>query len=815
MDDLIDFSDIEVDVPFAAIRADSCDAAELNSLRSLYAELEAYRQFEELEAKQSLLRDMASLVGNSNRINVLAPGAQPYGEAPQPNTDSWGNQLPDQRENTVPRQNVPNTFINRDNCVTERAPREAPLAHSSYGPMEAQNNDFYNIMANISSQMRLQTDLNSPWLSTFSGLAHEDPVEFVQDILAYCKENDLGNEDAKRVLLGRVKGDAKEFVKKQCEKRIPFEDILHKLVLHYNSHEKLAHAATIFYTEKQTTHEDVESFALRKQALYKRIHPSGSLRDLMSAVIERLRPELRIHLRLAHFVDLEDLIARSSKIELDLGEISQNTVNLHLPSPNQPTTTSNKPVSSIKCRTCGGDHFSFKCPKKAQGNMLKLTAIEGPVVCASSIAVSELPKANLNDNIKVKDIAKEAAGDTLRKARKRKPKAENKPLSTSGHVGICTMSDRKPNQKSSTNPQKSNRPMITIKMLNKQLPALIDTGADVNLICESLIAPGNYRPDNTLLQLATESGRAKAIGSYTQTIDIQGIPVKTKFLVVPGVKPRLILGMPFILETRTELDFAKGCAYMGAEARKITFCEKQKTSRRHRRKAYERVAKCTPDFHHQESSENRDSLKTQQVGDRVNVRKHPERASTPRERRHKKPPTKTNKLTSEVQRERDQVKDLRPAKETKVQHSSYDEIQVVSESDVEDWRAIKQASSQVPSEAEDSNITHEPMTVKVDVHKPPRRVQPELQSDIIEVLKQLTAIAKAIQPVVNIIATSKAVTKKSYLRIEKALTQACLQLDNVALPLEGEAIRSARKTSVAFIEKLRKSLNHKFTKPKR
>nr|WP_253308708.1 hypothetical protein [Rickettsia endosymbiont of Ceutorhynchus assimilis] len=57
MDDLIDLSDIEVEVPFAAIRADSSDAAELNLLRSLYAELEAYRQFEELEAKQSLLRD--------------------------------------------------------------------------------------------------------------------------------------------------------------------------------------------------------------------------------------------------------------------------------------------------------------------------------------------------------------------------------------------------------------------------------------------------------------------------------------------------------------------------------------------------------------------------------------------------------------------------------------------------------------------------------------------------------------------------------------------------------------------------------------
>ncbi len=70
MDDLIDFSDIEVEVPFAAIRADSSDAAELNSLCSLYAELEAYRQFEEAYCATSVALLTCRPDGGQNGFRV-------------------------------------------------------------------------------------------------------------------------------------------------------------------------------------------------------------------------------------------------------------------------------------------------------------------------------------------------------------------------------------------------------------------------------------------------------------------------------------------------------------------------------------------------------------------------------------------------------------------------------------------------------------------------------------------------------------------------------------------------------------------------
>ncbi len=409
----------EPEVAFAATSMSPPDAAELECLRSMFDDLEDYRQFKSFKAKKSLLRDMASLVGNSDRTNVSAPGAQPYGEAPRPTTDSWGNQLPNQRGNTVLRQSMPNTFENRDTCVTERAPREAPLAHSSFGQTMAQNPDMSIILANLVSQMRLQSDMNSPWLSTFSGLPEQDPVEFAQDIASYCQDNAVRGDDAKRVLLNRVKGDAKLFVEKQLSRRQSFDDILHRLVINYNSPENLATASTLFYTENQLHHQDVETFALKKQALFKRIHPNGPLRNLLGAVIERLRPEIRVHLRLASFLDIEDLIARSSRIEKDLGLISQ-TNRREAQRTEKVAEPSTKPT--ITCRICGGNHLSFRCNKKSNETKPKLAAIEGPTDMNSN---DEFSLIALEDAEAVESGQQTAAEGTTLKGKKSKRRSKN------------------------------------------------------------------------------------------------------------------------------------------------------------------------------------------------------------------------------------------------------------------------------------------------------------------------------------------------------------------------------------------------------
>ncbi len=161
---------------------------------------------------------------------------------------------------------------------------------------------------------------------------------------------------------------------------------------------------------------------------------------------------------------------------------------------------------------------------------------------------------------------------------------------------------------------------------------------------------------------------------------------------------------------------------------------------------------------------------------------------------------------------------LRLAKEGNTVNFSDDEnYDSSSESDAEEWQAIEQAiTNYQPSESEDSEIQPpEPVLVDVDIHEPPRQINPNLRSDSLEAIQQINAITDTIQPFEQIIARSKNLSEKSYQEMEEAMTQACLKLDSVENPKGEVAIRSTRKSAIAFIEKLSGSLYHKFSNPKK
>ncbi len=241
-----------------------------------------------------------------------------------------------------------------------------------------------------------------------------------------------------------------------------------------------------------------------------------------------------------------------------------------------------------------------------------------------------------------------------------------------------------------------------------------------------------------------------------------------------------------------------------------------------RPKVLREAIKRTLDFQRKEYPENRDPLTAFRVGDRVNVRNRPRGAFAPMWTGPHQIVKKTGETTYDVQRDGDQVNvhvdDLRLAKEGNVVSFSDDEnYDSSSESDAEEWQAIEQAiTNYQPSESEDSEIQPpEPVLVDVDIHEPPRQINPNLRSDSLEAIQQINAITNTIQPFEQIIARRKNLSEKSYQEMEEAMTQACLKLDSVENPKGELAIRSARKSAIAFIEKLSGSLYHKFSNRKK
>ena len=91
------------------------------------------------------------------------------------------------------------------------------------------------------------------------------------------------------------------------------------------------------------------------------------------------------------------------------------------------------------------------------------------------------------------------------------------------------------------------------------IKSLLDTGASVDAICPKLVAECGLsgeieNTESRFIELADKS-LVKVEGFITMKVNVKGKDYSVKYTVMPGIKPEIIYGMPFLQQTGILNDF--------------------------------------------------------------------------------------------------------------------------------------------------------------------------------------------------------------------------------------------------------------------
>lgn len=270
---------------------------------------------------------------------------------------------------------------------------------------------------------------------SFGGLEHENPAEFLEELELSFQRHQIRDEREKLYQAGsRLTGAAAAWYAPQKLYLRTFWEFADKLSKRYDGFDRLAELRVELLTRQQKEGESVETFILRKRALFHRLHPEGSDYEMVQLILNQLDFELKSRLRVANIADVDALIHLACKLEKDVREMRskqkrpapyQPTVPKYQPTVPRPAETrppttqearpprqapqsvqNNRFIKSeqrpkLACFTCGGPHFMRDCPKKpvasqvAPKGQAPQPRSEGPKVAAAQPTVQK-KKADAN-----------------------------------------------------------------------------------------------------------------------------------------------------------------------------------------------------------------------------------------------------------------------------------------------------------------------------------------------------------------------------------------------------------------------------------
>lgn len=118
---------------------------------------------------------------------------------------------------------------------------------------------------------------------------------------------------------------------------------------------------------------------------------------------------------------------------------------------------------------------------------------------------------------------------------------------------------------------RNNVPQVTVTLQGSKQKhvAIVDTAASHNFVSRS-VAPA-HRTTTTKVSLAISDSSTVSTGSVMMTLDINGIPYQVEFMVVPKLRPGIILRSPFLTEQKVILDYERSCLHLRKQRRKCVY----------------------------------------------------------------------------------------------------------------------------------------------------------------------------------------------------------------------------------------------------
>ncbi|KAJ8971183.1 hypothetical protein NQ317_003561 [Molorchus minor] len=114
-------------------------------------------------------------------------------------------------------------------------------------------------------------------------------------------------------------------------------------------------------------------------------------------------------------------------------------------------------------------------------------------------------------------------------------------------------------------------PRINIKINGRTFPALLDSGAALNVIAAKYTRDKPPVKNGRLISLACGPQAVATYGDITYDVQINKRSYTTTFTIIDELNEEIILGMPFLQVNKGLMDFDRKCMYLGQSNRHTVF----------------------------------------------------------------------------------------------------------------------------------------------------------------------------------------------------------------------------------------------------
>ena len=204
----------------------------------------------------------------------------------------------------------------------------------------------------------------------FSGFDHEDPEAYLRECEHYLIQTELARNHWARTARRGLQDAAGKWWSPYKSFNMSWEEFRELLTNKFAGTATILRLRTQLYSTKQQEKEPVGLFLQRKYLLAKRLRPSDTEEELVSLILETIKPSTRKVLRAANPTTFTDLINRASQVEVDDLEAQvpkSRSEEKSKPSMNKPQGASlvqgSEPGQyAPRCYHCPGRHLHKDCP---------------------------------------------------------------------------------------------------------------------------------------------------------------------------------------------------------------------------------------------------------------------------------------------------------------------------------------------------------------------------------------------------------------------------------------------------------------------
>ena len=214
----------------------------------------------------------------------------------------------------------------------------------------------------------------APPMPEFSGFDHEDPEIFLRECENYLRQTEIARSHWTRTTGKALQDTAAKWWSAYKSFNLPWEEFCELFTNKFAGTSTILRLRTQLYSTKQLEKEPVGLFLQKKYLLAKRLRPGDTEEELVSLMLETIKPSIRRVIRAANPTTFTDLVNRANQVEADDLEALGTK-----PRPEEkPKSAPSKPLGSSqargdnteqyvpRCYYCPGRHLHKDCPVLAE-----------------------------------------------------------------------------------------------------------------------------------------------------------------------------------------------------------------------------------------------------------------------------------------------------------------------------------------------------------------------------------------------------------------------------------------------------------------